>query len=297
MKILRVRLDAELGEGLDRLKAERYVNVSAWVRALIRPALAQQLGTAPGSVGTLPPSTPESPPPATAPEPEPGLAPGPIPGWTPRGLPDGSWGSRYQGDTRKLPDDLLGCAIEVTTQEDDRDHPRRRGLGVDRGFCPRPRFRETFAGVAAGAVFLPLREFIWLVSGSPWPRKRAVAPGGKSRIFHRGVGPGWGSSGDGELGSWSVCGPHLELVVAREKVRTLAPELHGLQRRKSSDRRLDTESAPRPPATSPGQNPEFGPDRALQALLEERTWPEIGQNRATSPTSGADLVLPVSYHV
>ena len=116
MKILRVRLDAELGEGLDRLKAERYVNVSAWVRALIRPALAQQLGTAPGSVGTLPPSTPESPPPATAPEPEPGLAPGPIPGWTPRGLPDGSWGSRYQGDTRKLPDDLLGCAIEVTTQ-------------------------------------------------------------------------------------------------------------------------------------------------------------------------------------
>ena len=108
MKLLRVRLDAELGEGLDRLKAERYVNLSAWVRSLIRPALAQQLGTARGSVGTLPP--------ATAPEPEPGLAPGPIPGWTPRCLPDGSWGSRYQGDTRKLPDDLVGCAIEVTIQ-------------------------------------------------------------------------------------------------------------------------------------------------------------------------------------
>ena len=59
MKILRVRLDAELGEGLDRLKIERHVNLSAWVRALIRPALAEQLGTAPGSVGTLPPSAPE----------------------------------------------------------------------------------------------------------------------------------------------------------------------------------------------------------------------------------------------
>ena len=55
-----------------------------------------------------------------------------------------------------------------------------------------------------------------LVSGSPWPMKRAVAPGGKSLIFHGGVGPGWGSSGDGELGSWSVCGPHLELVLWME---------------------------------------------------------------------------------
>ena len=45
MKILRVRLDAELGEGLDRLKIERHVNLSAWVRSLIRPALAEQLGT------------------------------------------------------------------------------------------------------------------------------------------------------------------------------------------------------------------------------------------------------------
>ena len=117
MKILRVRLDAELGEGLDRLKTERHVNVSAWVRSLIRPALAEQLGTAPGSVGTLPPSAPEPPPPATDPEPEPGLAPGPIPGWSPWKLSDGSWGSRYQGDTRKLPDDLVGCAIEVTTRK------------------------------------------------------------------------------------------------------------------------------------------------------------------------------------
>ena len=68
-----------------------------------------------------------------------------------------------------------------------------------------------------GMISPPLREFNLLVSGSPWPMKRAVAPGGKSLIFHGGVGPGWGSSGDGELGSWSVCGPHLESVFSDGK--------------------------------------------------------------------------------
>ena len=119
MKILRVRLDAELGEGLDRLKTERHVNLSAWVRSLIRPALAEQLGTASGSVGTLPPSAPEALAPATLPEPNPDPVPGPLPGWRPRSLEDGSWGSCWRGDTRKLPDDLVGCSIEITTQGGD----------------------------------------------------------------------------------------------------------------------------------------------------------------------------------
>ena len=119
MKILRVRLDAELGEGLDRLKTERHVNLSAWVRSLIRPALAQQLGTARGAVGTLPPSAPEPPPPATLPEPQPDLVTGPLPGWRPRSLDGGGWGSCYRGDTSSLPDDLVGCSIEITTQAGD----------------------------------------------------------------------------------------------------------------------------------------------------------------------------------
>ena len=119
MKILRVRLDAELGAGLDRLKTERHVNLSAWVRSLIRPALAEQLGAGRGSVGTLPPSAPEPPPPAPAPEPEPKMAPGPIPGWRPWSLEDGSWGSRFDGDTRALPDDLVGRVIGVTTKGGD----------------------------------------------------------------------------------------------------------------------------------------------------------------------------------
>ena len=116
MKLLRVRLDAELGEGLDRLKTERHVNVSAWVRSLIRPALAQQLGSAPGSVGTLPPSAPEPPAPATLPEAKPEPVPGPLPGWRPWSLDGGGWGSYYRGDTSSLPDDLVGCSIEITTQ-------------------------------------------------------------------------------------------------------------------------------------------------------------------------------------
>ena len=114
MKILRVRLDAELGEGLDRIKTERHVNLSAWVRSLIRPALAEQLGTARGLVGTLPPPAPEAPAPPAAQEPK--TASGPIPGWSPWSLGGSDWGSRYQGDTRTLPDDLVGCAIEVTTK-------------------------------------------------------------------------------------------------------------------------------------------------------------------------------------
>ena len=112
MKILRVRLDAELGEGLDRLKTERHVNLSAWVRSLIRPALAEQLGRDRGSVGTLPPSASKSPPPATEPE----TAPGPIPGWRPWKLEDGSWGARFDGNARTLPDDLVDQIIEVTTK-------------------------------------------------------------------------------------------------------------------------------------------------------------------------------------
>ena len=43
----------------------------------------------------------------------------PIRGWTPARLPDGEWGSRYQGNTRKLPDDLVGCSIEITTRSGD----------------------------------------------------------------------------------------------------------------------------------------------------------------------------------
>ena len=81
------------------------------VRSLIRPALAKQLIAARGSVGTLPPPAPKSP----APAPEPKTAPG----WSPWKLEDGSWGSRFDGDTRALPDDPVGRVIGVTTKGGD----------------------------------------------------------------------------------------------------------------------------------------------------------------------------------
>ena len=112
MKILRVHLDKELGAGLDRLKTERHVNVSSWVRSLIRPVLAQQLNPPPGAVGTVPEPTP----PVASPPVPPST---PLPGWRPWSLEDGSWGSRFKGDTRELPDDLVGRVIEVTTKGGD----------------------------------------------------------------------------------------------------------------------------------------------------------------------------------
>jgi len=38
----------------------------------------------------------------------------PIPGWHPFKLPDGSWRARFEGDTSKLPDELIGCHIVAT---------------------------------------------------------------------------------------------------------------------------------------------------------------------------------------
>ena len=112
MKILRVRLDEQLGTGLDRLKTERHVNVSSWVRSLIRPALDEQLSLTPEPWGR--PRNPRHQ------RPRPPVPPSaPLPGWRPWSLEDGSWGSRFDGDTRALPDDLVGRVIEVTTKGGD----------------------------------------------------------------------------------------------------------------------------------------------------------------------------------
>lgn len=58
--LLRVRLDPQLGKRINRLRNERDINVSAWVRRLIRNALDSELPdenkeTAPATVA-MPPS-------------------------------------------------------------------------------------------------------------------------------------------------------------------------------------------------------------------------------------------------
>ena len=105
--MLRVRLPADLDVALERLKNQRHVNVSSWVRAALRAALKHEL-----HVGAVVPDS------APDPTPPPTLLSSPISGWRPRKLPDGSWGSLREGDTRALPADLVGQVIVIETQTD-----------------------------------------------------------------------------------------------------------------------------------------------------------------------------------
>ena len=104
--MLRVRLPADLDVALERLKIQRHVNVSSWVRAALRAALKHEL-----NIGAVVPDSDPDPPPAPA------LLSSPIPGWRPRNH-QGAWCSLWKGDTRALPEDLVGQVIEVETQAD-----------------------------------------------------------------------------------------------------------------------------------------------------------------------------------
>lgn len=102
--MLRVRLTDDLDVALERLKKERHVNVSSWVRAALRAALKHEL-----KIGAV---VPDSDP---APTPPPDRLSSPIPGWRPRKY-QGDWCSLWEGDTRALPDDLVGQVIVIETQ-------------------------------------------------------------------------------------------------------------------------------------------------------------------------------------
>ena len=66
----------------------------------------------PAAVGTLP-EQPE----AVDLPPEPSAAP--LRRWSPYKLEDGSWGACYLGDTGKLPENLVGRSIQITTRRGD----------------------------------------------------------------------------------------------------------------------------------------------------------------------------------
>ena len=106
--MLRVRLSDDLDVALERLRKERHVNVSSWVRASLRAALNDE-----PSVGTRGPESDPGP----VPTPPPALLASPLPGWRPR-KHQGAWCSRWDGDTRALPDDLVGQVIGIETQAD-----------------------------------------------------------------------------------------------------------------------------------------------------------------------------------
>ena len=180
MKILRVRLDEQLGTGLDRLKTERHVNVSSWVRSLIRPALAAQLGTDRGAVGTRPPSAPEPPAPTTLPEPKPDLVTGPLPGWRPWSLDDGA-GVPAIGAT-------LALSRMISSGAPSRSPPKRETPGSPpsskswngpriSSWSATPGNRTRFSG----GWGLSSRRGGWMAV------KQKGSPGGKSLIFHGGI--------------------------------------------------------------------------------------------------------------
>ena len=106
-KSLLIRLPPDLHDALTRLRTERHINISAWVRSLLARELARELGPDRDPPIPLPPP----PPPRPAPPLPPSLE-APLPGWRPHRLDNGDWGSIYLGD----PAELVGATIVVQSR-------------------------------------------------------------------------------------------------------------------------------------------------------------------------------------
>ena len=95
-----LRLPPDIHDALTRLRTQRHVNISAWVRAALKNALEREDMLIGGTGAT---HTPE-------------LAASPLPGWRPHRLDNGDWGSIYLGDTSGLPSELVGLTIVVQSR-------------------------------------------------------------------------------------------------------------------------------------------------------------------------------------
>ena len=92
--VFRFRVDPAMRRLLDRLRVERDVNVSAWVRRRLRAELEREF---PGEFDKRSAGAPP---------------PGPLKGWKPCRVGDG-WGAAFVGDADALPPRLDGLRIEV----------------------------------------------------------------------------------------------------------------------------------------------------------------------------------------
>ena len=95
---VRFRVDPQTRRRLDRLRTEKDINVSAWLRRLVQHGLDQEF---PDDVAEEPEpvETPATPPP------KPDPAKTTIEGWKPRRLPGGEWGAVLSGPrVAELPD-------------------------------------------------------------------------------------------------------------------------------------------------------------------------------------------------
>ena len=99
-KSLLVRIPPDIHDALARLRTQRHVNTSAWVRAAIKSALEGE-GVL---IDTAAAPTLEAAPP---------VRDAPLPGWRPHRLDNGDWGSIYLGDASALPSELVGANIVV----------------------------------------------------------------------------------------------------------------------------------------------------------------------------------------
>ena len=116
---IRFRVDHKMRRGIDRLRTEKAVNVSAWLRRLVHQALKDEFPDG------EPDDAPAPDPPAAPAEPDDDLKPdpqkSPIAGWTPRQL-DKGWGAVLEGErVADLPasDQLRGTPIVVTDRRGD----------------------------------------------------------------------------------------------------------------------------------------------------------------------------------
>ena len=113
--LIQFRVEPELRQRLDRLRAERHINISAWLRSLLTRELDRELGPD----GDPPIPLPPPPPPTPRPPPAPPAA-APLSGWRPLHLKDGSWGAVFQGYTAALPPELTGATIVVEARNGSR---------------------------------------------------------------------------------------------------------------------------------------------------------------------------------
>ena len=113
-KSLLIRLPPDLHDALTRLRTERHINISAWLRSLLARELARELGPDRDPPTPLPPPSP-LPPPTPVPPPAP-VVEAPLPGWRPHRLDNGDWGSIYLGDPAVLPSELVGATIVVQSR-------------------------------------------------------------------------------------------------------------------------------------------------------------------------------------
>ena len=116
---IRFRVDPHMQRGIDRLRKEKTINVSAWLRRLVEQGLKKEFPDL--ETYYAPRQQPPDPPAATDEDLRPDPSKPPVEGWTPRQL-DRGWCAVLEGErVAQLPDSdqLPGTPIIVTDRRGD----------------------------------------------------------------------------------------------------------------------------------------------------------------------------------